>query len=79
MMDFRKIEAFCRVYEQRSFSKAGEELSISQPTVSAHTQAMESEQGVSKLDSMGRTVPPKPAGETRYKYGLEAYKTLDAA
>lgn len=79
MMDFRKIEAFCRVYEQRSFSKAGEVLLISQPTVSAHIQALESELGVRLLDRMGRTVLPTPAGEILYKYGLEAFKSLDAA
>ena len=79
MYDFRKIEAFCRVYEQRSFSKAGEVLFLSQPTVSAHVQALENEIGVKLLDRMGRTVLPTPAGVVLYRHSVRAFEELDAA
>ena len=79
MYDFRKIEAFCRVYEQRSFSKAGEVLFLSQPTVSAHVQALENEMGVKLLDRMGRTVLPTPAGVVLYRHSVRAFEELDAA
>lgn len=79
MFDFRKLEAFCRVYEQRSFSRAGEVLFLSQPTVSAHVQSLEKEAGVKLLDRMGRTVLPTPAGTVMYRHGVKAFAELEAA
>lgn len=79
MSDFRKIEAFCKVCEQRSFSKAGEALFLSQPTVSAHIQSLERDFEVRLLDRMGRTVMPTPAGAVLYHYAKEAFAKLEEA
>jgi DNA-binding transcriptional LysR family regulator len=79
MFDFRKLEVFCKVCELRSFSKAGEALFLSQPTVSAHVQSLEREMGVRLLDRMGRTVVPTPAGETLCRYASQAFLSLEAA
>ena len=79
MFDLRKIEAFCKVCEQRSFSKAGEALFLSQPTVSAHIQALERDFEVRLLDRMGRTVLPTPAGAVLYRYAKQAFARLEAA
>ncbi len=79
MVDFRKIEAFCKVCELRSFSKAGEALFLSQPTVSAHVQSLEKELEVQLLDRMGRTVLPTPAGAVLYRYARQAFHGLEAA
>lgn len=79
MFDFRKIEAFCKVCELRSFSKAGEALFLSQPTVSAHIQALERDFEVRLLDRMGRTVLPTPAGAVLYRYAKIAFSRLETA
>lgn len=79
MFDFRKIEAFCKVCEHRSFSKAGEALFLSQPTVSAHIQTLERDFEVRLLDRMGRTVLPTPAGAVLYRYAKQAFARLEAA
>ena len=79
MFDLRKIDAFCKVCEQRSFSKAGEALFLSQPTVSAHIQALEREFEVRLLDRMGRTVLPTPAGMVLYRYAKQAFARLETA
>jgi len=79
MFDLRKIEAFCKVCEQRSFSKAGEALFLSQPTVSAHIQSLEREFGVRLLDRMGRTVLPTPAGMVLYRYAKQVFARLETA
>lgn len=79
MFDFRKIEAFCKVCEQRSFSKAGEALFLSQPTVSAHIQALERDFEMRLLDRMGRTVVPTPAGAVLYRHAKQAFARLEAA
>ena len=79
MFDLRKIEAFCKVCEQRSFSKAGEALFLSQPTVSAHIQSLERDFDVRLLDRMGRTVLPTPAGLVLYRYAKQAFASLEEA
>lgn len=79
MFDLRKIEAFCKVCERRSFSKAGEALFLSQPTVSAHIQSLERLFGVRLLDRMGRTVLPTPAGAVLYRYAKQAFARLETA
>ena len=79
MVDFRKIEAFCKVCELQSFSKAGEALFLSQPTVSAHVQNLERELEVQLLDRMGRTVLPTPAGAVLYRFAKQAFSGLEAA
>lgn len=79
MWDFRKIEAFCKVCEQRSFSRAGETLFLSQPTISAHIQALERDFEAQLLDRMGRTVLPTPAGAVLYRYAKQAFSHLETA
>jgi DNA-binding transcriptional LysR family regulator len=79
MRDFRKIEAFCKVCEEGSFSRAGEALFLSQPTVSAHVIALERELETRLLDRMGRAVLPTPAGEILYRRATQAFARLDEA
>lgn len=78
-MDLRRLEAFVKVFEHRSFSKAGKEIYLSQPTVSAHVAALEREVGVRLFDRLGRTVLPTPAGEVLYRYAREVFATLATA
>ena len=79
MLDYRKLEAFCKVYELQSFSRAGKELFLSQPTISAHVSALESELGVPLLDRMGRVVLPTEAGSILYRHAKDAFSSLDVA
>lgn len=79
MIDYRKLEAFCKVYELQSFSRAGKDLFLSQPTISAHVSALESELNVPLLDRMGRIVLPTEAGTILYKYAKKAFASIDAA
>lgn len=79
MIDFRKLEAFCKVYELKSFSQAGKELFLSQPTISAHVLSLEKELEVQLLDRMGRVVLPTAAGEVLYQYARQAFASIDAA
>ena len=79
MMDYRRLEAFCKVYELRSFSRAGNELFLSQPTISAHVLALEKDLDVRLLDRLGRSVLPTAAGEVLYRHAVKAFASLDAA
>lgn len=40
-MNLRQLEAFIKVSDSKSFSKAAQELYLTQPTVSAHIQTLE--------------------------------------
>ena len=67
-MDFRRLEVFCKVYELKSFSRAGKASLLSQPTVSEHIRYLESFLEVQLFDRLGREVAPTRAGEILYKY-----------
>ena len=67
-MDLRRLEVFCKVYELKSFSRAGEACLLSQPTVSEHIRYLETFLDVRLFDRLGREVAPTRAGEILYSY-----------
>ncbi len=79
MYDLRKLEAFCKVCELKSFSKAGAALFLSQPTISAHIQTLERELNTKLVDRLTRTVLPTPAGEILLRHCHEAFQCLAKA
>jgi len=73
-MDIRKLEAFCRVYETKSFSKAGQEMFLSQPTISSHISYLERELDVVLFDRISRTAIPTRAGKLLYQKARELFR-----
>jgi len=67
-MDLKTLEVFCRIVEFRSFTRAAEAVSLTQPTVSGHIKDLEEELGLRLLDRAGRTVTPTRAGDILYTY-----------
>ena len=57
-MDIHHIKVFASVYRRRSFSRAAEELNLSQPTVSDHVRALEDELNCKLFDRLPRKVIP---------------------
>lgn len=78
-MDIRKIEAFAKVFELSSFSKAGKALYLSQPTISAHVATLEHELSVQLFDRIGRTVVPTKAGEILYVHAKRIFEASEIA
>ncbi len=83
-MDLKGLEVFCHLVELKSFSKAAEAVTLSQPTVSGHIKALEEEIGVRLFDRLGRGAVPTKAGELLYGYAkrmlvlrAEAVQALD--
>ncbi len=68
-LDLRLLEIFCRVYEERSFSRAGEKLWISQPTVSGHIKNLEEALEVKLFERLPREVVPTQAARIIYRHG----------
>jgi DNA-binding transcriptional LysR family regulator len=78
-MDFRRLEAFCKVFELGSFSKAGQDLFLSQPTVSAHIANLEADLGVQLFDRLGRSIQPTQAGQVLYRNVKDLFARLAQA
>lgn len=62
-MDFRQIEAFIRVVELASFTKAAEELHISQPSVSTYITSLEKELNAILINRSTKVMSTTLAGE----------------
>jgi DNA-binding transcriptional LysR family regulator len=67
-MDLDQLTTFLEVVKQRSFSRAGEKVFLSQSAVSAQIRLLEEEYGEKLLDRAGKTVRPTPAGEVLVEY-----------
>lgn len=67
-MDLWQLHIFCKVIEQRSFSKAAEAIYLSQPTVSSHIKDLENHFGTRLVDRLSRQATPTKAGELLYSY-----------
>ncbi|MDR2549965.1 MAG: LysR family transcriptional regulator [Desulfobulbus sp.] len=67
-MDIRKLDAFCRIVELKSFTKAAQAMQLSQPTVSDHIRHLEEELGQKLVDRRGREAEPTPVGRLLYSY-----------
>ncbi len=78
-MELRKVEAYCRVVELKSFTRAAEAMLLSQPTISEHVRSLENELGIKLLDRLGRQVEPTPAGRLFYRHGRTILATTKRA
>ena len=67
-MDLRSLQIFIEVAELKSFTKAGERLGFSQPTVSFQIRQLEQELGVPLFDRIGHTVSLTDAGRQALDY-----------
>ncbi len=67
-MDLWQLKIFCGVVEQKSFSRAGKKLHLSQPTVSGHIKDLEGHFGCRLIDRFSREAVATQAGELLYGY-----------
>ncbi len=70
-MNLKQLEAFARVAEGRSFSKAAKDLFLTQPTVSAHIAALEKELNVRLFVRNTKEVSLSEDGALLYKYAKQ--------
>jgi DNA-binding transcriptional LysR family regulator len=70
-MEFYQLEAFVAVVAQRSFSKAAQQLYLSQPTVSAHVKSLETELAMPLLDRGKNEIILTSPGEKLYRYARD--------
>lgn len=70
-MELKQLEAFVKVVELRSFSKAAEQMYLTQPTISAHILSLEKEFDTKFLERTTKNVQATAEGERLYEYAKE--------
>ncbi len=67
-IEFRHLETFCHVADLKSFSKAADDLYLTQPTVSGHILSLEQSLSLRLFDRTGREVHLTKSGEVFLEY-----------
>lgn len=78
-MDLHQLYIFTKVVEHKSFSKAAEEIFLSQSTVSSHIQSLEKTLNVTLFDRIGREIIVTPQGERLYYWAQKLLRLKDEA
>ncbi len=76
-MDIHHLKVFLSVFKNRSFSRASEQLSLTQPTISSHIRAIEDELDCSLFDRVGRTIIPTKEAELLYSCASDIVERLE--
>lgn len=78
-MEFYQLEAFVMVAAHRSFSRAAEQLYLSQPTISSHVKSLETELNTPLFDRGKNDLLLTSAGQTLYRYAQDLLQLRAAA
>ena len=70
-MDLRSLNIFIEVAELGSFTRAGEKLGYSQPTISFQIKQLEKEMGTQLFDRIGHTVTLTDTGRDVLNYAQQ--------
>lgn len=78
-MDFKHLEIFVKVFELKSFTRAADELYISQPTASSHISALEKHLQTMLIfrSPNKKSFAPTKAGEIFYEYAKDMLALRD--
>jgi DNA-binding transcriptional LysR family regulator len=76
-MEFKQLQSFVEVVRNRSFTKASQELFISQPTVSMHISQLESELGVRLIIRTTKSIEVTDLGRKLYEYAVNLLAMRD--
>lgn len=77
-MDVHQLRVFVSVYKNRSFSKASEQLYLTQPTISDHIKTLEEELECRLFDRLGRTIIPTKEADVLYNHALTILEKVSA-
>ncbi|MEJ2638735.1 MAG: selenium metabolism-associated LysR family transcriptional regulator [Desulfosarcinaceae bacterium] len=78
-MNLWQLKVFCKVVELGSFSKAGQVIHLSQPTVSSHIKDIENHFDTQLIDRLTRRAVPTKAGELLYDYAKRLIRLHEEA
>jgi DNA-binding transcriptional LysR family regulator len=78
-MDVRDLQVFLSVSKHLNYTRAGEEINLSQPSVSVRIRQLESELGVKLFDQLGKRVVLTDAGQLLVPYANRVLAAVDDA
>ena len=78
-MDLRALSIFIEVAELGSFTRAGEKLGYSQPTISFQIKQLEKEMGAQLFDRIGKTVSITQYGKDFVSYARDVVSAIARA
>ncbi|MFC7064152.1 LysR family transcriptional regulator [Halobacillus seohaensis] len=77
-MDIRQLSYFLEVAKYKSFTKASNELHISQPTLSKKVKSLEDELNIALIDRSARQITLTEAGEVAYEQAQIIVESLES-
>ena len=78
-MDTRRLQAFVKIVDLGSVTRAAKVLNVAQPALSQQIAGLEAEFQSRLLDRTPRGVTPTEAGQTLYRYAKSIQRQLDEA
>jgi DNA-binding transcriptional LysR family regulator len=78
-MELRQLTYFVTVAQKLNFSRAADELRVSQPGISQQIQALEAELGVKLFDRLGRRISLTRAGEVLLPHAYRILAQVETA
>lgn len=76
-MTLKHLKIFVSVYQNRSFTKAGQQLHIVQPSVSLAIKELETHYGITLFDRISRKIYPTESGDKFYDYAIHIVSLFD--
>lgn len=76
-MEFKQLESYAAVVRCASFTKAAEDLYISQPTISTHVRALEDELGQRLIMRTTKSIEVTAEGRRLYEYAVNLLELRD--
>ncbi|WP_042348110.1 LysR family transcriptional regulator [Bacillus massiliigorillae] len=76
-MELRQLEYFMKLSEDLHFTRAAEQLHISQPTLSHQIKVLEGEMGCLLFDRIGKKISLTEAGHILYEQGLHIFRAIE--
>ena len=78
-MNLRQLEAFYLVIKRKSFTRAAEELNVTQPAVTIQVKSLEKSLNVKLIQHIGKRVQLTEAGELLYQYAEKIFDLVSDA
>ena len=78
-MNFRQLEAFYLVGKMKSFTRAAEELNVTQPAVTIQVKSLEKSLNLKLIQQVGKRVQLNEAGELLYQYAEKIFNLASDA
>ncbi|WP_174731089.1 selenium metabolism-associated LysR family transcriptional regulator [Mesobacillus harenae] len=78
-MDLHQLYVFTKVVEHKSFSKAADDISLSQSTVSSHIHSLEKSLNITLFDRVGRESILTSSGQRLYEWARKLLLLKDEA